>query len=329
MRLIKFLSLLPLAMASHAGAQTAEPPPAKAETAIIVDGRKIQKQASDFVRAITRETSTDQYAQFNAPVCAQVIGYQRAEVETFLTRINLLVQAAGLEIDQPKCKPNIIIVLAPDASALLARMKEEGAARFIKHPYAEAERQKQAAMPVRWWHNISLADASGRRLSSQATNLASAGASDEFTTSGAGGGRAERGGAGTVSSANSLIAKSTAASISTVFVVVNMKLVKGYNLNAVADYSAFVALSQITLGATNPGANTILNLFETPPDAAQPAAALSEWDIAYLSALKKAPRNMSASRQRVSMARNMQKDIEAKVAAQDEPNTSPEAPLPQ
>jgi hypothetical protein len=329
MRLNGSLSLLTLVMASHAVAQAPTAKASSTEPAIIVNGQQIKKQAHDFVRAITRETSTDQYAQFSALLCAQVIGYQREQVETFLTRLNLLAETAGLEIDKPKCKPNVVITLAPDANGLLAAMKKKGAARFIKHPYAKAEQQRQAAMPVRWWHDISLADASGRRLSSSAVSLAAGGASDEFTTSGSGGGRAERSGAGLISNSNSLIAKSTAASISTVFVLVDMELIKGYDLASVADYSAFVALSQITFGATNPGANTILNLFQTPPDPTRSAMALSEWDLAYVSALGQAPPNMSSSRQRVSMARNMQKTIEAGMAPEYGANTTPEAPAPQ
>jgi hypothetical protein len=326
MRMIFAFSLLSVAIPPPLLAQATDSAQ-QTDVEIIVDGQKIQKQANEFVRAITRETSTDQYAQFNDPICAQVIGYQRAEVELFLSRVNALAEKSGIDIDKPKCKPNVVIVLAPDAGALLNVMKKQGAARFIKHPYSKAEQEKQAALPVRWWHNIALADASGRRLSQATTSIASSGASDEFTTSGSGGGRAERSGAGTVSSANSLIAKSTAASISTVFVVVNMELIKGYDLNSVADYSSFVALSQIKLGATNPNADTILNLFSSPPDPSASAMTLSEWDLAYVSALGRAPPNLAASRQRGSMARNMRKAIEA--APQIDASTTPEAPAPQ
>jgi hypothetical protein len=319
----KLLALAPLMVSATALAQADAGP--EANQAIIVDGRQIQKQANDFVKAITRETSTDQYAQFTAPLCPQVIGYQKAEVELVLSRLNVVAQQTGIEIDKPKCQPNVVIVLAPDANELLAMMKKRGVAQFVRHPYSDKERRRQSEMPVRWWHNISLADSSGRRLSSASASIASSGASDQFTTSGSGGGRAERSGAGLVSSTNSLILKATAPTISTAFVVVNMELVKGYDLSSVADYSAFVALSQISLGVSNVNAETILNLFDSPPVPTDPPMELSQWDLAYLGALKDAPANRAASQQRGSMARSMRKEIEALETI----NTSPEAPAPQ
>lgn len=277
---------------------------------IIVDGQQIKKQASDFVRAITRKTSTDQYAQFSEPLCPQVIGYERMQVETFLSHLQTLAEKSNIPVEESGCKPNVVVVLAPDPDALLQRMKKKGSARFIRMPYSPEEQARQAAMPIRWWHDVTLADASGRRLNASSMALASTGAANEFTTSGSGAGRAERSGAGMVSSSNSLILKSTAATINASFVLVNMNAVKGYPLASVADYAAFVALAQINPKTDFTGMPSILSLFAAAPDSMAEPPRLSEWDFSYIRALTDAPRNGSASRQRSNMALHMQTTLQ-------------------
>jgi hypothetical protein len=76
----------------------------------------------------------------------------------------------------------------------------------------------------------------------------------------------------------------------------------------------FAALTQVKPNADFGGMDTILNLFAAPPDPAVTAPGLSNWDIAYIEALKNAPRNMPANFQPTNMARKMRTLIQAEEA---------------
>lgn len=291
---------------------------------IIVDGQQIQKRANDFVVEVTKKTSTDQYARFEGPLCAQIIGYDRVQAETILARMNSVAEASGIGVGKAKCEPNVVVVLTDEPDALLNLMARRGKASFIRIPYSNAKKQEQAKRPVRWWHNVGLSDSSGRRLNSASMGVVSDSLTNEFTSGGSSG-RPEKSGAGMVSSTNSLIVKSTAASIQIGFVLVNTKLTEAVPLPSLADFISFVSMSQIKPDYETVEIDTILNLFAAPPNSE--TVSLSQWDLAYLQALKDAPANRTAMMQRSTMARAMRDDMEN--TAPVDPIANPAAPLPQ
>jgi hypothetical protein len=73
----------------------------------------------------------------------------------------------------------------------------------------------------------------------------------------------------------------------------------------VADYIAFVSLTQVNPDMSVAGFPSILNLFNTTEAASRPTA-LTDWDLDYLDGLYHATRNArSASQQQGEIARRM------------------------
>jgi hypothetical protein len=256
-----------------AGAQQPAPSTAPAPAATPVQGVTVtaprQEAVANFVAQIStppdrfhkqlpRWDGTEKHAQYmNDRLAANAI-------------------AVGLKFGQPGCKPNVLILVAPDADAFVAEIVKTHPDAFAKFGDSEgvATRGRKALQqfvltprPVRWWHISQTVTPDGQRIGD------AVGGSDNTTP------RSVR-----VYGA-SRIRPNTKLVFAGVIIVVDAKRAGGVSYQALCDYISMIALAQIDPGVESTSVPSILNLFHDRDAGLVPPTTLSASDVRYLEAL--------------------------------------------
>ncbi len=257
-------------------ATSQEPAPAVLED-VVVDGRKLREAVDDFVDEIVAPPANHGPARWHRRVCVGAVNFRREVAQVLVDQVSSVALQAGLEIGEPGCRPNILIMGTDDGGAL-ARGLVEQTPRLFRPLYSGAarssealERFQQAAAPVRWWH-VSMPVV--RTTGTPGVRMPN----DERPPIFAGEGRLR------TPLRNDLLK---------VFVIVDVPAAEGIDVLRLGDYIGMVALAQIDPEADTSTYHTVLNLFEAP----QSGITLTDWDLSYLQALYGAELNQRAVNQ--------------------------------
>ena len=268
--------------ATTANAQSAEAPD------IVVNGQT-EQEIRERTRAYVRETGVAvgavAAARWAVPICPKVLNVSDAVAQIVERKIRSTAEQVGIRVAGVQCDPNIVIAFSSDGQQL-ASIIADRAPRRMAEIGPQARRALEASeAPVRWWH--STAPTMLRSASIAGASAPSSGGAATFegsTISGATGGRSVTG---------SLIATADIRAIGSAAIIIDVNRAEGYSLNAVAAYTAMVALAEIRLNASPTG--SILGLFTaTDP---QPTD-LSQADIDFLRALYEVPAARMGNQQR-------------------------------
>lgn len=251
-----------------------------------------------FIGEVSAATPSGRYARWDRKVCPGVIGLKPEYAQKLNDRIAATAVAVGLQVGEPGCKANIIVVATDDSQALAAKVVKDNPTGFAKWD-DDATRGRKALKdfvetprPVRWWH------VSRTRLADGSTY--SEGDSVRVRQLGR-------------------LRATTRETFDHVVVIMDVRQIGVIRFEALADYVAMVALAQIEPDADPEGVTTILNLFADRAAGREPAAGLTEWDLAYLRGLYRAPAEaMRGERQARDIAREMQDQLDAPAAGDDE-----------
>lgn len=258
------------------------PPPQDTPSAqledVVVDGRRLREAVDDFVDEIVAPPVNYGPARWHRRVCVGAVNFRREAAQVLVDQVSSVALQAGLEIGEPGCRANILIMGTDDGGAL-ARGLVEQAPRAFRPLYSGAarsdealERFQNASAPVRWWHvSMPVVRATGEPGVRMPL--------DERYPIYAGEGRLR------TPLRNDLLK---------VFVIVDVPGAEGVDLRRLGDYIGMVALAQIDPEADTSTYDTVLNLFEAPPQA---GSALTDWDLSYLQALYGAELNQRAVNQ--------------------------------
>lgn len=272
---------------------------AASDDAIVVEGRRFSRPeaaqlAADLVRVTTVVPDWGQYARWNRPICPLVLGLAEPYGATVIGRIRKAADIAGAPVDQPKCRPNLVVAFAPDADAA-SRLIGRGSPSRLFQSTRPVERDrflKSPDLPVRWVYALSTSDRSG------ATNGSAPRDTLATISVGEGGESIASVDAQTTrTSSSSLVETNLVVNITGALVIVDLKAAEGYALQSVGDYVARVALAQTPLPPRTVAAPTVLALFADAANKTSPIG-LSGWDRAYLVALYRTPPNREGWRQR-------------------------------
>ncbi|MGH6951265.1 MAG: hypothetical protein ACREH4_10350, partial [Vitreimonas sp.] len=249
--------------------------------------------------------------------CPGAVGLAQPAAQALVDRIAMRAQAVGLRPGAPGCRPNVMVIYAPDSDALshqivdqrrdlLGYYNDEGvvtAGRDALEAFANTPR------PVRWWHVAQTTSADGRSLGNSQARAGGSPLEAMAAAQSEGGGVPDSGdgvdpsmGAGVgsfegmeaVRSSGSRARRNTRQDLNYVLIVVDARRVAGVQAEAWMDYVAMVALAQIDPDAQASAFPTILNLFSAPQTA---PAAMTNWDTAFLDGLYNATREAANSRQ--------------------------------
>ncbi len=292
-----------MAVGGAATAQEADPPPQVLEgpDKVVVTGRPVEDVARAFVQDLaTGSRSEDQLARWDRSICPGIVGAQPAYAEPILDRIAQRALQVGLDVGEPGCKANILIVVTADPDTVARQTFDDNRNAMGWHQSGgqrtlgrnALKKFVESGAPVRWWHVSQTKTRDGFAVG-EATGMP--GAADAITN---------------ITGGASRLSRSTRQDFSSGFIIVDARQLKGFTYGALADYLAMIALAQVDAGSDTSGYQTILNLFAERPEGAVAPAGMTEWDLAYLQGLYDMKRDArTANTQRRSIARTVTGEV--------------------
>jgi hypothetical protein len=302
----------------------AQQAPARSPTeSITVTGIKdVDKAVKDFVGAMTVPTRVaGKLARWKQGICPVVAGVRPEAVKLVTKLIRDIAAEVGAPVNgRDSCKANVEIVFTTTPQALLDTI-------FIKYPYllgyhdnsAQATKLAAVKWPIQSWYSTATDDLRGNVLVDGVKPGGVLTMDMPISPAGTGGGiQTNAGGTVTLNMPGAQITNVTGGRLSDgvssdfnhVVIVVEPARLLDYELGTLADYIAFLALSQVEQPDHCQELPTILNLLA--PGCTTPAKALTGVDLAYLHALYKMTPTASVHGQRDELIYQMDKSLGAK-----------------
>jgi len=261
------LAMLAAVLALSAGGQDAAPqdPPETRLDDVVVDGRTLRELVRDFTSEVVAPPVGRGPARWDQKVCVGVANLRREAAQVIVDRVSAIALEVGLEIGEPGCSPNILILASEDGKGA-ARALVEAAPRAFRPGYAGASRSvrqlqlfQDSDAAVRWWH-VSLPTMSDTRVA--AVRLPGEAAPYIYQD-------------------GSRLTTRIQNDLRRAFVVVDLSQMEGVTFQQLGDYVGMVAMAQIDPDADTRAYDTILNLF----DADRRVSGATQWDVSYLGSL--------------------------------------------
>ena len=236
----------------------------------VVGGRSLREAIDVFTDTVVAPPRGRNPARWHDFVCVGAINLQRDAAQAIIDRVSQVALDIGLEIGEPGCSANILIVGTDDGPAMAAAMVDYRPAIF-RPGYAGASRSslqlarfQQTEAPVRWWHVALpvLAD----------TGVIAVRMPGEDPP---------------VIPGGSLLRTEVRNDLGRAIIIVDFARAGGVSFQQLSDYVAMAAFAQIDPDADMSAFPSVLNVFEDP----SAASGLTDWDMAYLTGLYTAELN--------------------------------------
>jgi hypothetical protein len=292
--LIPLFSLALAALAFSGLAQAQAPAPEASET-VVVTGQRTEEAVRTFVDEIAVSMrGGDQLARWDRRICPGVAGLRARYAQFVIDRMAQRVFDVGLDIGEPGCRANVLIVVSMDPDGVAEELFDDH--RDALGYYDERGRRTlgrealrafvASDAPVRWWHVSRTITQSGEMIGDTSDGSPPV----DFTL-----GNASR------------LRRSTHQDFGAAFIIVDAQRITDIDLDfaALADYLAMVTLAQVDPAANTQDLPTILNLFAQ----ADAPHELTDWDIAYLRGLYVADAEHSGRRQQGDIERTMNQQL--------------------
>lgn len=277
--------------AKAAAAPAASPAPPTQLEGLVITARPIAPPVdtvSAFVADVSAQSANRRLARWDRKICPGVIGLKDPYGQQMIDRIALIATTVGLQIGDPGCKPNLIIVATDDSQTMIKMLVDKNPTAFgrwedgiTRGRAAALTDLVEAPRPVALaWHVTHVTMADGRTYT--------------------------RGSQVLVRSMGR-VRGTTRDNFDHVFVMIDVSRVGVIRFSALSDYIAMVGLAQIVDPDTDPtDVPSVLNLFAARDKGAAPPIGLTSWDVAYLQALYNVnPNVIKGSRQEGQIVRDM------------------------
>jgi hypothetical protein len=281
-----------------------------------------EEQVRAYVGALTIPSRTrSPMPRWYRPLCLGVAGMQAAQARVLNDRIGELADAMGLAVEEPGCRPNVLIHFTRDAATLARGIADQ--TNLVSANDSTGNSRGEGALAefvesqdaVRWWH-VSRTGTDGvafgrsgqsnseqeRTRVQEYTGAGASMGSTEFQLSEAQQAAATRQEQSTEQASNgtrvrevSRLRGGVMEMMDYVIIVIDANKTTHTTVGALADYVAMVALAQINPDADTANAPTILNLFSEGVD--PKPTQLTSWDLAYLRGLYDSADNPRSTRQ--------------------------------
>lgn len=279
-----------LAVLFNAQAAPANTAPQQAPSDIVVEGVRQQKErVRGFIKALTDNVpNLGQIGKFHSPVCPSVAGLPVAQAQMVAARMKRVAQAAGMNVGDSKCRPNVLVIATLDKSGTIEALHRHFPAYFTGMASSEVRKLASSPEPATSWQIKGLLSADGTELK----KVAGGGYYiNEGTNSG------------------SRIRAGTMPHFVASMVVIDRGTLTGLTVTQVADYAAMRAYADTDpRRAAGSGAPTILGILDAAGDQQVPLS-LTQWDLSYLKSLYATSNAYYASYQRGDMAHEMERDL--------------------
>ncbi len=301
------------ALNGQAAPQTAPqtaPAPDPAATAVQDVEITAQRQtayeaARSFVDEVAETPPGRGLARWDGKVCVGVVNLRGEAAQAIVDQVSRRMLDVGLDIGEPGCKPNILIIATTDGAATARALVQSRPRNFnpgfsgTRLTMAALERFQANDNPIRAWRLTVPVDAD-----TGAPTVRLPGQDYKY--------RAVRSPSRIRTQDRNIFART--------FVILDVTQTTGFDVGALGDYIAMVSLAQIDDRADVAGYDSILNLFTAPGG----PHALTDRDLGYLRALYAAELNeLHGSQQEGSLARGMVREGEATPEPAPEPAPTP------
>lgn len=242
---------------------------------IVVDGRPLEVVAEEFVREVSAPPRGRGIARWTGPICIGVVNFRTEAAHLIIDRMSATAEGLGLELGEPGCEANLIIVGADDADGLAQEMVRRQRSSFFRFGYTRSNRGsadlaefQTTDAPVRWWH-LSLPVYAG--TDTPAIRLPGENYAPwpcRF--------RGAPGRDGIGRRCNLVSDK-----LFRLIVIVDVAALPEMSFQQLGDYLTMIGLAQIDPDGDWARHDTILNIMASP----ETVSGLTDWDLAYLQAL--------------------------------------------
>ena len=285
---------------ARTAAPTAAPAPTTVE-GLVVTARPIAPPVdtvSAFVADVSSQSANGRLARWDRKICPGVIGLKPPYSQQMIDRIAQIAVTIGLQIGDPGCKPNLIIVATDDSQAMVKTLVDRNPTAFGKWEDGITRGPDalkdfiETPRPVRWWHVTHVTMADGRTYT--------------------------RGSQVLVRSMGR-VRGTTRDNFDHVIIMIDVKQVGVVRFSALSDYVAMVGLAQIDPQTDPSGVPSVLNLFADRDRGGAGVRGLTGWDVAYLQALYNVnPNVIRGSRQEKQIVHDMAARLGAAPSTDDD-----------
>ncbi len=269
-------------------------------SAIVVQGsRDRDKQIGDFIKDLTPAPVRGQLSRFETSVCPVATGLPARQNSLVTDRMRQVAQAADIPVGKPGCRPNVILIVTNDKSALLKHMAQHRPDYFPESWSGWHIRDvARDPAPVAAWQLEGQMWVDGRS-SSQGSAASSSQSSGDFLSSSP----------KLTEMASRLRPLGRHAFFASV-VVVQASALAGLTTTQLADYAAMRALVRTDPKSLRRSAlDTILSVIDAPMGSAIPLT-LTAWDLSFLKAFYASSKESYAEYQRAEMRRAMRRELD-------------------
>lgn len=253
------------------------PPPADpnevAIEGIVVDGRPLEDAVREFVGAVAGPPRGRGLAQWRGSLCLGVANLAHEPAQALIDRVADVATQLDIEIGEPGCDANALIIFTDDAGAMASALIEEDRRSFrtgtggFELGSAALERFRTTTAPVRWWQvSMPVDSETGNRAYRLPGDV------DPFT--------GQPSAPVQYVNASRLIGQ-IRDDLNRTIVIVDVDDVANVTFEQLSDYVAMVTLAQIDPEGDTTGFTTVLNVFDDP----SVTPGLSAWDWSYLKVL--------------------------------------------
>ena len=313
------LSLTLLSAAAMLAVQQAAPAPPQLPATVLqdveVEARARTNRAREFVGQVAAPARGRGLGRWKF-VCPVVVNLEPVAAREIANRVAGVAHELGIEVQDPGCRANIVIVFTDDASAVARSLVESHPRVYhvgvgaLNRGGAALREYQTSSRPVRWWlMSVPIDSETGQRairipgdrtgavVDRRTAGILGCDQPDDCVI-----------GAAPIimSHSASRLATQVVDQIYKAIVIVDVDQVSGLNTAQLSDYLTLVTLAQIDPEAETAAFETVLNLFEDRTG----VAGLTAWDEAYLRALYESPsRRRAISGQMNAVAGIMNRDI--------------------
>lgn len=258
---------------------------------IIVVGKSVN--AKNFVAQLSPTSGDSQLAKFNDALCPAVFGVQNGDDALIANRIRTVAAAVGAPVDKQRCKPNLLLLVVSNKNEILDYVRSHRPDLLGRLTNAEIRRLFQSADHTASWNVSRLVGADGSIVQYKMVKFDPQDA--PFVT------------AVTTGFMSSRIKSMTIPAFVASIVVIEADAARALTPMQLADFTVMRALTGTSPAA--PQSASILSVMHAVAEQAEAPLSVTRWDLALLKGLYSTSNAVSASSQRASIMRRIQRDL--------------------
>jgi hypothetical protein len=297
------------AVSSTAAQPQQSHPGSPATDAIVVEGRRTEETANDYVDKLLPALGTEaQFGRFEDPLCPKAIGLTDDLAAQVADRVRQVARAANIPVAGRSCTPNLLIIAAADKKAMIETLRKSRPGYLASVGSDELKRLSNSARPYVAWQVTDVIAADGMPV----------GQDDSFPSAGNGAwDKNDKNGmrnSGDYARLKTTVSPSRIRStirprVLSSVVIVEDRALANSTVRQLADFALVKAMTPTEQREHEPPSSSILSLFNPGVTVESGPQSVTWWDLAFLKSLTNTRSDAFADTQRSEIRDHMLKEI--------------------